>query len=85
MHRFSQSGIQLLDSPAVGVMIQNSSESFLVVDVKSKPHLEPILIAFKDSVLGKSIESFSQGRNGVLIYQGRFCIPDMDDFRRKIF
>ncbi|WMV46526.1 hypothetical protein MTR67_039911, partial [Solanum verrucosum] len=32
---------------------------------------------FKESILNKSIEAFSQGGDGVLRYQGRLCVPDV--------
>ncbi|WMV41179.1 hypothetical protein MTR67_034564, partial [Solanum verrucosum] len=38
----------------------------------------------KESVLNKSVEAFSQGRDGVRRYQGRLCVPDVDGLREKI-
>ena len=55
-----------------------------MVDVKVKQHLDPILMELKDSVFGKFVEAFSQEGDGVLRYQGRLCVPDADDLRRKI-
>ena len=52
VHRLSWLGVHLVDSPKGGVMIQYSFESSLVVDVKVKQHLDPILIDLKDFVLG---------------------------------
>ena len=49
-------------------MVQHSSESSLVVDLKSKKHLAPVLIKLKESILGKSVEAFYQGGDGVLRY-----------------
>lgn len=60
MHRLSRSGIQLEDSPKVGVMIRHHSESSIFVDVKSKQHLDPSFMKLKKSVLNKSIKTFSQ-------------------------
>ncbi|WMV46003.1 hypothetical protein MTR67_039388 [Solanum verrucosum] len=54
------------------------------LDVKSKQHLVPILMELKESVFGKSIEVFFQRGDGVLRYQGRLCVPDMDGLREKI-
>lgn len=34
--------------------------------------------------LGKSVETFSQGRDGVLGYQGRLCDLEVDGFKVKI-
>ncbi|WMV58741.1 hypothetical protein MTR67_052126, partial [Solanum verrucosum] len=54
------------------------------LDVKSKQDLDPIIIELKESVLNKSIEAFFQGGDRVLRYQGRLCVPDVDDLREKI-
>ncbi|XP_069145971.1 uncharacterized protein [Solanum lycopersicum] len=61
VHRLARLGVQLVDSPKGGVMIQHGSESSLVIHVKSKQHLDPILMELKKFVLKKSVEDFSQG------------------------
>ena len=65
-------------------MVYDNSESSLFVEIKSKQHLDPILMELKESVLSKYNESFSQGVDGVLRYQGRLCVPDVDDLRGQI-
>lgn len=40
-----------------------------MVGVKSKQHIDPILMELKEMVLSKSNEFFSQGENGVLRHQ----------------
>ncbi|KAH0773702.1 hypothetical protein KY290_010839 [Solanum tuberosum] len=59
VHRLARLGVQLVDSTKGGVMVHHNSKSSFVVDVKSKQHLDPILMELKESVLGKSIEAFS--------------------------
>ncbi|WMV41605.1 hypothetical protein MTR67_034990 [Solanum verrucosum] len=66
-------------------MICHNSESLVVVDVKSKQHLDPILMELRESVLNKAIETFSQGEDGVLRHQRRLCVPDVDGLRETIF
>ena len=56
-----------------------------MVEVESKQHLDPLLMELKESSLRKSNESFSQGGNGVLRYQARLCVPDVNDLLVKIF
>ena len=51
------------------------------MEVKSKKHFYPLLMDLKKSVLSKINESFSQGRDGVLRYQGRLCVEDVDDLK----
>ena len=65
-------------------MVHNNYKSSLVVDVKSKQHLDPLLMELKESVLNKNNESLSQEEDGVLRNQGRLCIPDVDGLREKI-
>ena len=62
-------------------MVHHNSDSSLIVDVKSKKHLDPLLMELKKSVHGKLNESFSQRGDGVLIYHGRLCVPDIEDLR----
>ena len=56
-------------------MVHNNFESSLVVELKSKKHLDTSLMELKESVLGKLNESFSLEWDVVLKYQGRLCVP----------
>ncbi|XP_015164045.1 uncharacterized protein [Solanum tuberosum] len=84
VHRLARLGVQLRDSSKGGFMVHHCSESSLVVEVKSKQHLDTTLMELTESVLDKSVEAFSQGRDGVLRYQGRLCVPDVDDLMGRI-
>ena len=66
VHRLTQLGVQLLDSLKGGFMVQLSYESSLVVDVKSKQHLDSIFMELKKLVHGKFVEAFSQRNMGYL-------------------
>lgn len=50
-------------------IVHHNFKSSLVVELKSKKHLDPLLIKLKESVLRKLNESFSQER-GVMVYLG---------------
>ena len=50
-------------------------------EAKSKQHLDPLLMKLKESVCSKFSKSLSLG-DGVIRYQGRLCVPDVDDLRR---
>ena len=65
-------------------MVHHNSESSLVVKVKSKQHLDQSLMELKELVLGKLNESFSERGDGVLRYQGRLCVPDVNYLRKRI-
>ncbi|WMV59547.1 hypothetical protein MTR67_052932, partial [Solanum verrucosum] len=84
VHRLARLGVQLVHSTKGRFMVHHNSQSSFVVDVKSKQHLDLILMELKESVLNKSIEVFSQGGDGVLTYQGRLCVSDVDGLREKI-
>lgn len=53
-----------MDSTKGGVIVDNVSKSFFVMDVKYKQELDPILVKLKELVLNKSVEAFSRGRGG---------------------
>ena len=59
VQRLARLGVRLEDSPNGGFMIHLNSDSYLVVEVKSKKLLDQPLMELKESVLGKSNESFS--------------------------
>ena len=51
VQRLARSGMRLEDSPNGGFMIHHNSESSLVVEVKSKQHLDKSLMEFKNQSL----------------------------------
>ena len=56
-HRFAHLGVWIEDSPIGGVLVRHNFESSLVVEVKSKQHIDQGLMDLKESVLGKLNES----------------------------
>ena len=61
IHRLACLGVHLEDSPIGGFMVLHNSESSLVVEVKSKEHLDRPFMELKESFIGKLTESFSLG------------------------
>ena len=53
VHRLARLVVRLEGSPSGGFMVHHNSESSLVVEVKSKKHLDPLLMELKESVLGR--------------------------------
>ena len=78
VHRLARLGVRFEDSPHGGFIVHHNSDSSLVVEVKSKQHLDPLLMELKESILGKLSESFSQRGYGILRYQGRLCVPNVN-------
>ena len=53
VNRMARLGVRLEHSLNGGFMVHHNSESSLVVEVKSKQHLDQPLMELKESVLGK--------------------------------
>ena len=84
VHRLSRLGVSLESSMNGGSIVHHNSESSLVVEVKSKKHLDQPFMKLKETVIGKFNESFSLQGDGVLRYQGRLCVPNIDGLRNRI-
>ena len=50
-HRLARLGVRLEESPKGAFMVCHNSESSLVVEVKSKQNLHPLLMELKESIL----------------------------------
>ena len=61
LHRFVRLGVRLEDSAKGDFMVHHNSESFVVVEMKSKKHLYPLLMQWNELMLSKSNEPFFQG------------------------
>ena len=59
VYRLAHFGVRLEDSPNGGFMVHHNYESYLVVEVKSKKHLDQPFMDFKESIISKLNESFS--------------------------
>ena len=84
VHRLSRLGVRLIDSTSGGVSVHHSSASSLVVEVKKGQHIDLVLMELKDSVLIKMNESFALGGDGILRYEDRLCVLDVDDLWTRI-
>ncbi|WMV18493.1 hypothetical protein MTR67_011878 [Solanum verrucosum] len=84
VHRLTRLGVRLMNSTKGGVMVQNSSNLSSGTNVKATQCLDPTLVELKEAILRKFVEAFSQGGDGVLRYQGRLCVPNVDDLRERI-
>ena len=63
-------------------MVCHNYESSLVVEVKSKKHLDPLLMELNESAIFMFRTSLSQGGDGILSYHERLCVPNVDGLRR---
>ncbi|WMV42106.1 hypothetical protein MTR67_035491 [Solanum verrucosum] len=84
VHRLDRLGVCLMDTSDRGVIVQNGSESSLVVKVEEKRDSDPILVQWKGAVHQQRVEVFSQGGDVVLCCQGRLCVPNVGELRKQI-
>ena len=84
VHRLARLGVRLMDSTEGGVVVMNGAESSLVSEVKEKQDQDPILLELKANVHKQKVMAFEQGGDGVLRYQGRLCVPRVDELQERI-
>ncbi|KAH0654413.1 hypothetical protein KY289_032091 [Solanum tuberosum] len=84
VQRLARLGVRLMSISDGGVTVHNGSESSLVAEVKEKQDSDMILLQLKGAVHQHRVEVISQGRDGVLRYQGRLCVPKVGELRQKI-
>jgi len=85
VHRLASLGVRLADSSEGGVIVQNRAESSLVVEVKEKQYNDPFLVQLKEGIQKHKTMAFTLGMDdGTLRYQGRLCVPNVDDLRKRI-
>jgi len=66
VHRLALLGVSLTNTSDGGMIVQNRSESSLVVKVKKKQDSDPILLELKGAVHQQRVEVF--------LPRGRWCI-----------
>ena len=52
--------------------------------MKEKQDQDPILLDLKESVHNQRVLTFQQEGDGVLKYQGRLCVPNVDRLQDRI-
>nr|XP_009790588.1 PREDICTED: uncharacterized protein LOC104238028 [Nicotiana sylvestris] len=85
VHRLANLGVRLLDSEDGEVVLQNSAESSLVVEVKEKQFSDPYLLQLNEGIQKHKTMDFEQGGDdGTLRYRGRLCVPDVDGLKERV-
>ncbi|XP_070056620.1 uncharacterized protein [Nicotiana tomentosiformis] len=85
VHRLASFGVRLLVSSEKEVIVQNRTESSLVVEVKEKKYNDPFLVKLKKGIQKYKTISFTLDMDdGTLRYQGRLCVPNVDDLWERI-
>ena len=84
IHRLANLGVRLLDSKDGGVIVHELAKSSLCAEVKEKQVEDPILMQIKKDMGQIKVMSLEIGGDGILRFQGRLCIPNIDGLRERI-
>ncbi|KAH0739661.1 hypothetical protein KY290_038366 [Solanum tuberosum] len=84
VHKLARLGVRLMDSNEGGVVVMNGAESSLMSEVKEKQDQDPVLLELKENVHKQKVMAFEQRADGVLRYQGRLCVPKVDELQERI-
>jgi len=55
-----------------------------VSEVNKKQDQDPIFLELKTNVHKEKMMAFEQGKDGVLRYHGRLCVPKVDELQERI-
>ncbi|XP_070054938.1 uncharacterized protein [Nicotiana tomentosiformis] len=83
IHQLASLGVRLLDSGHTGVTIHDTSTSSFVTEVKECQYEDPVLDHYKDAGPQNEKTPFDISGDGVLRYQGRFCVPNVTGLRQQ--
>uniref|UniRef100_A0A1U7XXA8 Uncharacterized protein LOC104241042 n=1 Tax=Nicotiana sylvestris TaxID=4096 RepID=A0A1U7XXA8_NICSY len=67
-----------------GITAYALAQSSLVADVKAKQDEDSYLVKLKEGIKNKEITTFTLGSDGVLKFNDRLCVPDVDGLRKAI-
>ncbi|XP_070057416.1 uncharacterized protein [Nicotiana tomentosiformis] len=84
IHQLASRRIILLDSDDGGVTVQNTSESYLVAEVKARQYEDPTLVRLRESIQQCKISAFEIGGDEALRYHGPLYVPNVARLREKI-
>ena len=84
VHNLSHLGVRLMSILHNCITLQNGVECSLVVEVKEKQDTDEFNLELKGTFYNQRVEVFSQEGDGVLLYQGRLCVPYVSELRKHI-
>lgn len=83
VRKLTHSWVRLVDSSEGGLIVQNGDESSFVAEVKEKQDQDPMLLQFKEDVHKQKMMTFAKEGDGVVRYQGRLFVPNVDELRDR--
>ncbi|XP_070043273.1 uncharacterized protein [Nicotiana tomentosiformis] len=84
IHQLANLGVRLLDSGGTGVTIQDTTTSFLVIEVKERQYEDHVLAHYRDTTPQKEKTPLEIIGDGVLRYRGRLCVPNVAGLRQQM-
>lgn len=81
VHTLACLGFYLMNFNNGGMIGKNCSKSSLVVELKEKQVSHLVLLQLKKAVHKKNVQLLSYEKGGILRYQGRLCVPNIDGLR----
>ncbi|XP_075099248.1 uncharacterized protein LOC142176080 [Nicotiana tabacum] len=82
--KLANDGIRLDEIKEGGITAYALAQSSLVEHVKDKQDEDLYLVKLKEGVRNKEITALTLGSDGVLKFNDRLCVPDVDGLRRAI-
>ncbi|WMV45718.1 hypothetical protein MTR67_039103 [Solanum verrucosum] len=77
-------GVRLLETPKEGIVVHNTAESSLVVEVKEKQFKDLTVQRLKEKVNQGTTKGFDLTQDGVLCCQNKLGVPNVNGLRRRI-
>lgn len=62
----------------------NQAEIYLIFEVKEKNDQDYSSLELNKNVQKKKLLNFEEGGDGVLRYQGRFCVQKVDELQERV-
>ncbi|XP_070049299.1 uncharacterized protein [Nicotiana tomentosiformis] len=84
LHQLACFGVQLVDSDDGGVVFQNTAKSSFIAKVKERRYEDLELVELREGVPQQKKLLLELKEDGVLIYRGRLCVPDLAGLRDRI-
>ncbi|XP_015161570.1 uncharacterized protein [Solanum tuberosum] len=84
LHQLACLGFRLLEADDSGVIIQDTTVSYLFVEVKSQQQKDPSLKQLRSEAQDQQSLAFDIVEDGVLRYNCRLCVPNVAGIRHRI-
>ncbi|XP_070010459.1 uncharacterized protein [Nicotiana sylvestris] len=84
IHQLACLGVRLVNSGNGGVVLQNTTKSSLIAEVKERQYEDPELVKLRERFPQQKKPLLELKGGGVLRYRARLCVPDVARLRDRI-